>query len=340
MSGTILITWWTWYIWSHAVVTFEKAGFKTVIVDNLINSKLSVLDWIQKILWYKPDFYKIDLLNDYEQLENIFKKYNFDWVLHFAWLKAVWESCQKLGFYYKNNLQWSINLFEIMSKNNVRNMIFSSSCTVYWKINYLPFDEQHPLNETSNPYSHTKQILEWILKKFSQYKWFNVIVLRYFNPIWNHPSWFIWENPNWVPNNLFPYIFKVLKWELDYLRIFGDDYDTKDWTWLRDYINVVDLVEWHLKAYNYLLSNKKDTDSNWFYDIFNLGLWKWYTVLELVDKVQKISQKKVPYKIVARRPWDVDKLYWNIDKAKKFLNWVPKISIEESIEQMLKFWKI
>ncbi len=335
---TILITWWTWYIWSHAVVQFEQAWYKTVIIDNLSNSTLSNLDWIENILWYKPDFHKIDL-RDKEELQKIFSDYVFDWVIHFAGLKAVGESCDKPWLYFDNNISGTITLCNEMSEHNVRNLIFSSSCTVYWTPKYIPIDEKHPLWETTNPYGKTKQLLEKILEDYSKFIWFNLINLRYFNPIWNHKSWYIWENPNWIPNNLMPYIFKVLKWELEYLQVFWDDYDTIDWSWVRDYINVNDLIDWHLKAYKYIekLDNSK---KEWFSDNFNLWVWKWVSVLQMIKAVEKVSWKKVKYKIVERRDWDIAEIYGNANKAKNILLWESKTQLEESIEQMMKFWNV
>jgi len=347
---TLLITWWLWYIGSHAVVEFEKAWYTTIILDNLSNSKINVLDSIEKILWYTPKFFKEDLLNK-EWLDKIFKENKIGWVIHFAWLKAVWESIEKPIKYFQNNITWSLNLFEIMNKYNVKNIIFSSSATVYdlqnWKDNLIEkkwndillkrwLKEEDNTWNTTNPYWRTKFLLEEILKDLTIFSWFNVILLRYFNPIWAHSSWLIWEDPNWIPNNLLPYTMKVLKWELKELKVFWWNYPTKDWTWVRDYIDVNDLVSWHIKAYNYLDKNIK----NWKYNIFNLWVWRWLSVLEIIKLVEKVSWKKISYKIVDRRPWDLPEVYCNPEKANKIFWWKTEVSEEESVKNMIKFYNI
>lgn len=334
MIKTILITWWAGFIWSHAVVEFEKDWYKTVLIDNLSNSSIDVLDGIEKILWYKPDFFQLDI-RDEKWLEGVFSKYNFDWVIHFAWLKAVGESCQKPDLYFDNNISGSICLFNVMKKFGVKNIVFSSSCTVYGEPKEIPVSENTPLWETTNPYGKTKQLLEKILEDYAKFALFNVINLRYFNPIWAHPRWYLWETPSWIPNNLFPYILKVLKWELECLQIFGWN-NTIDGTWIRDYIDIIDLVDWHLKAYNYLEKNNKD----WLFEMFNLWAWKWVSVLDMVKVTEKVSWKKVIYKIVWRRDGDLSEIYANTEKANTVLWWEAKVSLEESIANWLKFYWI
>jgi len=390
MKKTILITWWTGYIGSHWVVAFEQAWYKTVIVDNLVNSNLEALDWIEKIIWYKPDFYNLDLRNTshlapflWEErginyvnnkkiewnfsLEEVFKKYNFDGVIHFAGLKAVWESCEKPLEYFDNNIVWSIRLLEMMEKYGVKNIVFSSSATVYTSPQPYPLkereQEQKWISEdfvtwnTTNPYWTTKFIIEQILKDLANFSGFKVMNLRYFNPIWAHSSWEIWENPAWIPNNLLPFIMKVATGELEELKVFWDNYPTIDWTWVRDYIDVVDLIEGHLKAYEKieLLSlpslplNKKSPPSpplegetsstrlEWIFETYNLWVGRGVSVLEMVKVVEKIIWKKIPYKIVERRSWDLAEVYCNPMKAKKELNWETKISLEDSIKNSWKF---
>ena len=351
MKQKLLITWWLGYIGSHAVVKFEKTWYETVIIDNLSNSKSEVLDNIEKILWYKPTFYKVDLL-DKSWLEKVFQKNKFDGVLHFAWLKAVWESCEKAIWYFQNNISWSLNLFEIMDKYWVKNIVFSSSATVY-DVEKLPNDdiekiwndvvlkrwlkETDPTWNTTNPYWTTKWLIEEVLKDLAKFSWFNVVSLRYFNPIWAHPSWLLWENPNWIPNNLVPYIMKVLKWELKELKIFWWDYPTKDWTWIRDYIDIMDLIEGHIKAREYL---KEKSIEKWFFEVFNLWVWRWVSVLEMIKLVEKVSYRKVPYKIVNRRKWDLAEVWCDASKAEKELGWKGKRSLEESIRKGLRFFGI
>ena len=356
MKKTILITGWTGYIWSHWVVAFEQAWYKTVIVDNLSNSSLKTLDWIEKILGYKPDFFEWDLRNK-EFLEEVFKKYNFDWVVHFAGLKAVWESCEKPLEYFDNNIVWSIRLFEVMEKFWVKNIIFSSSATVYDMTSSLVptlsgkddgvwLREDNLTWNTTNPYWTTKFILEQILKDLSLFSGFRVANLRYFNPIWAHHSWEIWEDPSWIPNNLLPYIMKVATGKLEKLRVFGWDYPTIDWTWVRDYIDVVDLIEGHLKAYEKLekipLSNfppeGERIATKWFFETYNLWVGRGVSVLEMVEVARKVTWKEIPYEIVDRRPWDLAEVYCNPSKAKRELNWESKTSLEDSLKNSLKFY--
>lgn len=334
----ILITWGIWYIWSHAVVAFEEAWYKTVIVDNLDNSCLSTYRGIWEILGYKPDFYEVDL-RDKEKLEKVFKKYSFDWVLHFAWLKAVGESCEKPLHYFDNNVVGSLRLFELMQEYSVKNIIFSSSATVYdWVIyeneNFSWALESDLTWNTSNPYGTTKFILETILTDLSKFAWFNVINLRYFNPIWAHPSWLIWENPDWLPNNLSPFIMKVASWELPYLNVFWDDYETIDGSWVRDYIDVVDLIDWHLKAYEFL----ENLDFSGFIDNFNLWKGKWVSVFEMIQASKEATWKNIPFKIAPRRNWDLASVYCNPNKAKNILDWESKTSLDNSLKNAWKFY--
>ena len=338
MKKTILITGWTWYIWSHWVVAFEQAWYKTVIVDNLSNSSDKTLDGIEKILGYKPDFFEVDL-RDKDVLEEVFKKYSFDWVVHFAWLKAVWESCKKALEYFDNNLTWSLKLFEVMEKYSVKNIIFSSSATVYDSMIYENKEfswalETHITWNTSNPYGTSKFLLEVILNDLSKFSGFNIINLRYFNPIWAHESWNIWEDPRWIPNNLLPYIMKVATWELEKLKVFWDDYDTIDGTWVRDYIDVVDLIDGHLKAYGLL----ENLDFNWFIDNFNLWVGRWVSVLEMIKKSEEITWKNLVYEIVWRREGDLWEVYCTPDKAKQILWWEAKTSLDDSLRNSWKFY--
>ncbi len=350
----LLITGWLGYIGSHAVVEFEKAGYETVIVDNLSNSKIEVLDNIEKILGYKPKFYKVDLL-DKGWLEQVFKENKFDGVIHFAWLKVAPESINKPILYFQNNITGSINLFELMEKYWVKNIIFSSSANIY-SFNEITdgrdlffrkgedivlkrwIKETDPLWEPTNPYGRTKLLIEQILKDLARFADFKVISLRYFNPIGAHPSGLLGEDLKDVPDNLVPYIMKVLRGELDYLRVFGADYPTKDGTGVRDYIDIMDLVNGHLKAREYLKREAKKHDV--FFKVYNLWVWRWVSVFEMIKLVEKVSWKKIPYKIVDRRPGDLAMSYCNADKAEKEFNWKAKVGLEESIKNMLKFYKV
>lgn len=333
MKKKILITGWTGYIGSHAVVAFEEAGYETVILDNLSNSSDETLENIWNILWYIPEFYKCDLRN-IDEIKNIFEEHIFDWVIHFAGAKAVWESCEDPIYYFQNNISGSINLFEVMKDFWVKNIIFSSSATVYDSENTAPLSEKNKL-WTVNPYGTSKLLLEKILEDLAKFAQFQVINLRYFNPIWAHTSGKIWENPEWVPNNLLPYIMKVATWELTKLNVYWDDYDTVDGTWVRDYIDVNDLVEGHLLAYKKLEKNQCVS----FCDVYNLWVGKWASVLEMIKESEDVTWKKINYSFVDRRTGDLWEVYCCPDKAKNELWFDAKVSLKESLKNSWKFYK-
>lgn len=324
----ILITWWLWYIWSHVVVDFLANNYNVVVIDDLSNSNENVKWNIEKITWKEFQFYKVDL-KDKESLREVFQKHNFDWVIHLAWYKAVWESCEKPFDYYDNNIIWSLNLFKLMEKFNVKRIIFSSSATVYDSEKQdAPFYEWHTVWNTTNPYWTTKLIIENILRDLSNHKWFKVTNLRYFNPIWAHKSWLIWEDPNWVPWNLLPYIMKVVTWELKQVNIFWNDYDTKDWTWERDYIHVLDLSKAHLDSFEL-----QETS----YEEINVWNWKWTSVLEIIEIVEEIIWRELPKQILWRRSWDIATLFCMNWKSKAVFWYEQNYSIREAIQDQYKF---
>jgi len=331
MKKIILITGWLGYIWSHAVVEFEKAGYKTVIVDNLSNSYSITLDWIWEILWYRPDFYEVDIQNKVK-LSMVFKKYTFDGVIHFAGAKSPFESQDNPLYYYNNNVASSIHLFDLMNIYDVKNIIFSSSANVYHADNISPISESDQIGP-NNPYGRTKFLLEEILHDLHQFSNFNTVLLRYFNPIGSHVSWLIWEHLEWVPNNIFPYIMKVASGEISELKVFGDDYDTKDGSGVRDYIDINDLVHGHMLAYQYIENQNEPV-----FDVFNLGVWKWVSVLELVCAVEKYIDHKVAYSIAPRRPWDLAEVYCDVSKAHKVLGFTALYSIDDSITHTWDFY--
>lgn len=330
----ILITWGTWYIGSHCACLFLEKWYEIIILDNLYNSDISTLENIEKITWKKPKFYECDL-REKEKLKKIFSENKIDFVLHFAWLKAVWESCEKPFFYYENNILWSLNLFEIMDNFWVKNIIFSSSATVYdYEKWFPPFTEKSATGNTKSPYWTTKFVLENILRDLSNHKNFKVINLRYFNPIWAHKSWILWENPTWIPNNLLPFIMKVAVWKLPFLKVFWDDYKTKDGSWERDYIHILDLSDAHFKAFLYLKKN------SWkIYEEINVWTWKSSSVFEMINLTQKITWKKIDFKICEKRFWDVDTLFCDTKKAEKMLDWKPVFSVEDAIFHQYNFIK-
>lgn len=330
---TILVTGGLWYIGSHAVVAFAEKWYQIVIIDNLSNTSISVLDNIGKILWYKPVFFECDL-RDIQKLEKAFEKYDFDGVLHFAGLKSVWESCEKPSKYFDNNISGSLNLFNCMEKHGVRNIIFSSSATVYNFDNVPPYIESMPIGKTTNPYAYTKYNIECLLENLSVFSGFKVISLRYFNPIWAHKSWLIWEKPNGIPNNLLPYILKVAAWELSELQIFWDDYNTIDGTWVRDYIDVNDLIEWHVRAYKLL-----ESQNSAYSESINLWTGKWTSVLEMLDICEEVIWFKISKNITHRRQWDLWEVYCEAKKAKDLLWWIYKISVKQSINNSWNFYK-
>ncbi len=342
-SKTILVTGWLWYIGSHTCTVFGEAGFDIIIVDNLSNSHESTLDNIAEIIGKKPTFYNVDIREE-SALSKVFKKHpEIDAVIHFAAKKAVWESCQDPFLYYENNVIWTQNLLKVMNKFDKKNIVFSSSATVYDAPKLLPpFSENDRLG-THNPYGTTKLIMEYMLKDLATYKGFNVVNLRYFNPVWAHNSGLIWEDPKWIPSNLLPYTLKVAKWEIDCVQIYWDDYDTPDGTWVRDYIHIMDVADAHLSVYHQILKykeyqNEKKIESNkWYFDIFNIWTWDGKSVKEVVELVRNVTEKEVPSKVVARRPWDIDTYIANPQKAKQVLEREYKRSIYQAVEDARRF---
>ena len=327
----VLVTGGIGYIGSHTVVELLESGYEVVVIDNLSNSKIEVVDKIKQITNKDFTFYKGDCC-DRDVLNEIFNKHKIDAVIHFAGFKAVGESVKLPLKYYRNNLDSTITLLEVMSDNNVKKIVFSSSATVYGKPESLPIKENFPLS-TTNPYGTTKLMIEDILRDLyvSDNSW-SIAILRYFNPIGAHKSGLIGENPNDIPNNLMPYIVKVATKELEILSIFGNDYDTKDGTGVRDYIHVVDLAKGHIKAIEKVI---KYTGV----DAYNLGTGNGYSVLELVNTFIKVNNIDVNYKITDRRPGDIDACYADPSYAKEKLNWEAHLDINEMCKDAYNFVK-
>ena len=325
----ILVTGGTGYIGSHVVVELLNQGHEVEILDNLINSQIEVLDKIEQITNIKPIFHEVDLL-DSDALDQIFMSTNFDLVIHFAGLKAVAESIEQPLRYYDNNVNGTIKLLQAMQNQNVKNIIFSSSATVYGDQGIEQCVETMPTGiKLTNPYGKTKYMIEEILKDLAiADPEFKIIALRYFNPIGNHSSGLLGENPNGIPNNLMPYIMKVSTGELPELNIYGNDYDTEDGTCLRDYIHVVDLARGHLAAIQGLKPG---------FTAYNLGTGHPTSVLEMVKTFEKVSGKPLPHKFAPRRPGDLPKLYADPTKAAKELNWHTELTIEDAIKDILTF---
>ena len=319
----VLVTGGTGYIGSHTVVELLNNGYEVVIVDNLSNSKIEVLNRIEKITGKRPIFYKVDCCNAID-FEEVFKKESITDVIHFAGLKAVGESVKVPLKYYRNNLDSTIVLVDLMIKYNVKNLVFSSSATVYGIPKVVPITEDADTGKTTNPYGRTKCMIEDILKDVQNVeKSMNIALLRYFNPIGAHESGLIGEDPNDIPNNLMPYITQVAVGKLPRLGVFGNDYKTVDGTGVRDYIHVVDLAVGHLKAIEKLHENVG------LY-IVNLGTGKGTSVLQMVDSFEKANNLKIPYDILDRRPGDIDECYADCSKANKELNWTCKRTIVDA----------
>ena len=317
----ILVTGGAGYIGSHCCVELLNEDYEVVVVDNLANSKKEALCRVEEITGKKLAFHQVDLRNK-KALNEVFNQYDIDAVIHFAGLKAVGESVEKPLEYYHNNITGTLILCEVMRENGVKDIVFSSSATVYGDPHEVPIKEDFPLTAT-NPYGRTKLMIEKILNDLyiSDEEW-NVALLRYFNPVGAHSSGKIGEDPNGIPNNLMPYISQVAVGKLEKLSVFGDDYPTKDGTGVRDYIHVVDLSIGHLKALEKLQDNPGVVT-------YNLGTGQGYSVLEMIKAFEKASGCEVPYEITDRRPGDIAACYADPTKAEQELNWKAERGIEE-----------
>lgn len=325
----ILVTGGAGFIGSHTVTLLLEEGYDVTVVDNFSNSNKNVLQKIKDITKKEFDFYEGSVC-DQSFLNEVFKKDKIDAVIHFAAYKAVGESVEKPLMYYDNNLTGVIKLLEVMEENNVNKFIFSSSATVYGTPQTLPIKEDFEVSAT-NPYGYTKLMTEQIIKDLAHSNaGFSAIILRYFNPIGAHPSGLIGEKPNGIPNNLMPYIMKVATGELEKVHVFGNDYDTKDGTGVRDYIHVMDLAKGHIKALEYLEKNKG-------VDIFNLGTGTGYSVLELINAVKDATGLDISYVIDERRPGDIAACYADATKAKEKLQWQAKKTLKEMCEDSYNF---
>lgn len=317
---SILVTGGAGYIGSHTVLELLGEGFDVVVLDNLCNSKKESLRRVEEISGKTIKFYKANIL-DIKALKKIFKKEKISAVIHIAGLKAVGESVEKPLLYYRNNIEGTLNLLEVMKEFNVKNIVFSSSATVYGAPRTVPIKENFHLS-ASNPYGRTKLFIEQILADAHEADNFNVIMLRYFNPIGAHPSGLIGEDPNGIPNNLMPYISQVAIGKLKSLKIFGNNYSTPDGTGVRDYIHICDLASGHISALKLLHKNPG-------FKIFNLGTGKGYSVLEIVKAFSRASGKKIPFEITERRKGDIAKCYADPGLAEKELGWKAKRGLEE-----------
>ena len=331
----ILVTGGTGYIGSHTVVELQQQGYDVVVVDNLSNSSVDVLDGVEAITGKRPAFENVDCL-DYANLDRVFEQYpDIDAIIHFAASKAVNESVQKPLMYYRNNVVSLVNLLELMSVHNVKNIVFSSSCTVYGQPDpeHLPVDETAPRKTATSPYGNTKQINEDILMDQAHaHDDLQVTILRYFNPIGAHPSALIGELPNGVPGNLLPYVTQTAIGLRERLRIFGDDYNTPDGTCIRDYIYVVDLAKAHVKAVQRMLTEPLRDQV----EVFNLGTGRGLSVKEIVDTFIRVSGVHLPFEIVGRREGDIEQVWADPTRANRVLGWSAETPIEDVL---LSAWK-
>lgn len=326
----VLVTGGCGYIGSHTVVELIEAGYEVVIADNLCNAKPDIPERIQKITGVLPAFYEINVA-DKEALSRVFAENKIDAVIHFAGLKAVGESCKIPLKYYRNNLDSSMTLLEVMEEYGCNKFVFSSSATVYGPDNSVPYVETMPAHVCTNPYGWTKTMIEQILRDYSATRPdFSAVLLRYFNPIGAHESGLLGDDPNGIPNNLMPYIARVAAGQLEKLTVFGDDYPTPDGSCRRDYLHVVDLAKGHLKAIEYAM-NHSGTEA------INLGTGNGVSVLELVHAFENATGVKVPYVIGPRRAGDLPEFWADAKKAEKLLGWKAEKSIEDMCRDSWNF---
>ncbi|MBS9766214.1 MAG: UDP-glucose 4-epimerase GalE [Flavobacteriaceae bacterium] len=331
---TILVTGGLGFIGSHTVVELQSKGFEVVIIDNLSNSKIEVLDNITKITHKKPAYFNIDL-REKEKVSEFFANHKIDGIIHFAASKAVGESVQEPLKYYENNIGSLVYILQEMNKHHIKNFIFSSSCTVYGQADELPVSENAPIKPAESPYGNTKQIGEEIISETAKVSDLNAIALRYFNPIGAHKSAEIGELPIGVPQNLIPYVTQTAMGIRKELSVFGDDYPTPDGTAIRDYIHVVDLAKAHIVALERLLnSNNKKS-----FEVFNIGTGKGNSVLEIIKTFEKVSGKKLPYKIVGRREGDITAAYADTTIANNELGWKAHLTLEDALASAWK-WQL
>ena len=332
MAKRILVTGGAGFIGSHTLIELHKAGYEFVVVDNLVNSNPEALRRVGELIGAEVPFVKADI-RDREALNKVFEQYKFDSCIHFAGLKAVGESVAKPLEYYENNMSGTFTLIDVMRQHGCKNIIFSSSATVYGDPAIIPITEECPKGHCTNPYGQTKSMLEQVLMDVQKAdpEW-NVVLLRYFNPIGAHQSGRIGENPNGIPNNLMPYITQTAIGRRKELGVFGNDYDTHDGTGVRDYIHVVDLATAHVAALQAI-------EKNAGLAIYNIGTGHGYSVLDVVNAFEKANGVKVPYSIKPRRPGDIATCYCDPAKAKRELGWEAKFGIEEMCRDSWRFQK-
>jgi len=328
-NKNILVTGGLGYIGSHTIVKLIENGYTPFVIDNLSNSDISVLDDIKKITGKDVFFLQGNLCEfspGKSNLRYLFKNFNFEAVIHFAAYKSVSESVREPLKYYGNNIISTINLIKIMNKYGVKKLIFSSSCVVYGQPDKYPVTEETPIKPAESPYGETKRMCEQIIESSCKYEGLQAVSLRYFNPIGAHESGIIYERPKGTPENLMPYITGVIKGEYPFLRVFGDDYNTPDGTAIRDYIDVNDLAEAHVKALDYVGKNS--------YDVINIGSGSGYSVMEVLEAFKECGQD-VKYEIYTRREGDIKSIYADTSKSLDKLNWKPSRTLKDSVQSLI-----
>jgi len=328
----ILVTGGTGYIGSHTVVELQQRGYKVLIADNLSNSHIDVLERIEKITGIHPHFVKVDL-TDKDATRQLFTDYPVEAVIHFAALKAVGESVEKPLEYYRNNLDSLLNLLELCREYQIKNFVFSSSCSVYGNTSALPIDENTPLQEAQSPYANTKKIGEDILRDTAKVSNLNITALRYFNPVGAHSSALIGELPLGTPLNLFPVVMQTAAGKRDKMLVFGNDYDTPDGSCIRDYIHVMDVAAAHVAAIDRMTKGQQKSR----YELFNIGTGTGLSVLEIIHAFERVTGEKVKHEITGRREGDVVKIYADTSLANRELGWKATRTLDDMIHSAWKW---
>lgn len=329
---TILVTWWTGFIGSHTVVALHEAGYTVVSIDNFANSTPEVNRKIEQITGKQPIFYE-GSIQDTALLDTIFTAHHIDAVIHFAAYKAVGESCEYPFMYYANNIWGTLALLERMQRHDMKRIVFSSSTTVYAANDLIPpFAEGDQTGKTTNPYGTTKFVAEYLLRDLWTHAWYDALALRYFNPVGAHPSGLLGEDPKGTPTNLLPYLLRVAQWRYPLLKVYGNDYDTKDGSCIRDYIHVQDVAEGHVMALEYMFWHE-----GMGFDAVNLWTGQWTSVLECLSAAETVLQRAIPYEIAPRRAGDIAVSIASAEKAKKLFAWEAKLTIEDAIRDARHF---
>jgi len=335
MANKILVTGGTGFIGSHTVVELYNAGYTPVIVDNLSNSSIKILDQIEKIIGFKPEFHEFNLCDEQKTTAFLAANNDIKGIIHFAAYKAVGESVQKPLEYYHNNF---VSLFNLLNayKEKPINFVFSSSCTVYGQPDVLPVTEAAPVKKAESPYGNTKQVAEEILSETASVnKNYNIVALRYFNPVGAHETALIGELPIGVPQNLVPFITQTAIGKREKITVFGDDYDTPDGSCIRDYIHVVDLAKAHVAA----IKRMEEGRSSDNYEVFNIGTGKGTTVLEIINAFEKSTGEKLNYQIGPRRGGDIEKVYGDVTKSKNELGWKAELNVDDMMKSAWEWEK-